>query len=314
MTAKPEAAEDAHPMATSRTVARRRVAGLRPHPDLLAVLGAPADEEVERLARGLGAGRPQGLLIEVTPDGLLLSGYPALLAARSAGLDEVDVLVRQDLAGAPAAVVAMALIDAALERGGLDALTTARVLRRAHDLRPQVPFAARRDYQRGDLDEQLARRLGISDRAAQRYLRVAATPPEVQQAFSTGKLRLTVAERVQGLPQARQAELAAALRGGKDPKKTLARFCTLAPGRHQKAHVAWAAFVQALRRGLADLDGRADQVQTLSPDDAKVVDDAVALLQQVRGAAAVRTPEQQAAALRSLLGELKGIVPAGRHR
>jgi ParB-like chromosome segregation protein Spo0J len=314
MTAKPEAAEDAHPMATTRTVARRPVAGLRPHPELLAVLGAPADEEVERLARNLEAGRPQGLLAEVTPDGQVIFGHLAVLAAQSAGLDEVEVVVREDLGGAPEAVVALAVIDGLLGRGGLDHLGTARALARAHQLRPHVPYSLLRDYQRGRLDEQLARRIKVSVRAAQRYARLVQTPAEVQQAFLTGELHLTVAERVAGLPEPRQAELAAALRAGEDPSKAVARFVKMPPARHQKAHDAWAAFVTALARGLADLDGRAERIKALSPEDATVVDDAIALLQQVRGAAAVMTPEQQAAALQSVLGELKGIGPTGRHR
>jgi ParB-like chromosome segregation protein Spo0J len=301
-------------MSTTRTLARRPVAGLRPHPELVTLLGEPADEEVERLARGLGAGRPQGLLIEVTPDGQVIFGRLAVLAAQSAGLDEVDVLVHEDLAGAPDAVVALAVIDGLLGRGGLDHLGTARALARAHQLRPQVPYPALRDYQRGDLTDQVARRLGVSRRSAQRYVRLAATPPEVQQAFLTGELHLTAAERVAGLPEARQAELAAALRGGEGPAKAVARFCTKAPRRHQKAPAPWANFLLALRRGLRDLEGRVDEVKTISTEEAELVDNTAALLRQVRGAAEVRTPEEQAAALRSLLGELQGIVPSGRHR
>jgi ParB-like chromosome segregation protein Spo0J len=300
-------------MTTTRTMARRPVTGLRPHPDLLAVLGAPADDEVERLARNLEAGRPQGLLAEVTPDGQVIFGHLAVLAARSAGLDEVDVLIHEDLAGAPDALVAMAVIDGALERSGLDHLTTARALARAHQLRSELPLDLVRDYQRGRLDRQLARRLGISARAAQRYLRLLEAPPEVQTAFTAGQLALTVAERVAGLPQARQDELAAALRAGEDPSKAVAGFVKMPPARHQKAHVAWANFLKALRQGLLDLEGRAERIKALSTEDAKVVDNAVALLRQVRGAAAVMTPEQQAAALQSVLGELQGIVPTGRH-
>jgi ParB-like chromosome segregation protein Spo0J len=300
-------------MTTTRTVARRPVTGLRPYPELLAVLGEPAEEEVERLARGLKAGRPQGLLAEVTPDGQVIFGHLAVLAAQSAGLDEVDVLVHEDLGGAPEAVVALTVIDAALERGGLDHLGTARALARAHQLRPQVPLDLLRDYQRGDLDRQLARRLGLSPRAAQRYLRLLEAPPEVQTAFTAGQLALTVAERVAGLPEARQAELAAALRAGEDPQEVVARFCKKASGRHPKAHAAWANFLQALRRGLPDLAGRADQVKALSPEDAELLDNTVALLRQVRRTAVVMTPEEKAAALRSLLGQLPGSARPGRH-
>jgi hypothetical protein len=61
----------------TRAVARRSLDDLTPHPELLSLLGEPADEQVERLARALRPGQQPGLLLEVTPDGRVLSGHAA---------------------------------------------------------------------------------------------------------------------------------------------------------------------------------------------------------------------------------------------
>ena len=57
----------ASPMVTpnaisSRAVAHRSLDDLTPHPELISLLGEPAEEEVERLARTFQVGKQPGLL------------------------------------------------------------------------------------------------------------------------------------------------------------------------------------------------------------------------------------------------------------
>jgi hypothetical protein len=277
---------------------------LRPHPELLSLLSEPADDLVERTALALGAGSRPDQLVEATPDGQVIFGYPSVLAARLAGLRQVEVVVREDLNGQEDAAVALAVIDAALDRGGLDKLGVVRCLDRAHQLRGTTPCDVVRDYQRGELDEQVAAWLGVSVRNAQRYLRVLETPLEVQQAFAAGKLPLTVAGRIAGLRADDRAELADAIRAGEKPAKAAARFVKAAPNTHARAYTAWRSFHKNLERGLADMAGRFDQVKALSPEQAAVVDQVIAELQSLRSSARVLTSEQQGEQLQALLRAL----------
>jgi hypothetical protein len=288
------------PTAPSRAVAPRALQDLAPHDELFALIGEPAEGDVEWLARTQAAGRDTGLMPEVTPDGRVIFGYEVVTAGRRAGLGKIDVILRADLDGQAPAVVRMALIDAALERGDLTPLGTARCIARAHQLRSAIPFESIRPYQRGVVDEQVALRLGVSLRTAQRYCRLVQTPAEVQAAFSSGKLPLTLAERAAGLSDARQAKLADALRGSKDACEVFARFVKVRGGRHAKTAAAWRALLKSLRRGLDDMDDRFQDVRALSPEDAAVVDIALRELEGVRKRAAVVTPQGQAAGLQAL--------------
>jgi hypothetical protein len=289
------------PNALTRTIGRRRPGALKPHPELLALLGRPPDGEIDRLAESLAADRSLGLLPEITPGGLVLHGHAAVLAARRAGLRDMEVVVREDLVGRAKAVVALAVIDTALESGGLGHLEVARCLRRAHELRVRTPCESYRPYQLGDLVQHLAGRLGVSRRTALRYLRLMDAPREVQAAFTAGRLPLTVAERAADLPAAARDDLAAALRRGEHPRQVFARYVSRPAGRHKQRDRAWAAVIASLQRCLLELGGRADQIPSISAEDAAVVDQALAVLRQVRDGASVVTREQAEANLRVLL-------------
>jgi hypothetical protein len=285
----------------TRTVALCRADDFTPHPELIALLGEPADDEVCRISQALQAGRRPDLLVEITPQNQVIFGYPAVLASLRAGLHEIEVIVHDNLQGQHDAVVSMAVIDAALEHGGLDKLGVTRCLRRAHQLRSAIPYETVREYQKGDLLDQVTTRLSVSKRNGQRYLRLLDAPQEVQQAYADKKLSLTVAERAAGLSLDKKAELAAAIQGGEEPQKAVARFVKTPTGRHKQAYGAWLAFVKDLQRGLADMDGRFCQVRALSPEEAALVDRAIAELQALRASALIVNREQQAANLQALL-------------
>ncbi len=292
MSAPPTAATGSTP---ARTVARRHPDELTPHPELTALFGEPPDEEVARLAHLLRAGHIPDLLVQATPGGRVVYGYPVILAARRAGLDEIEVVVREDLASQDDCPVALSVIDAALERGNLSPLGIARWLRRAHQLIPTTPPEALREYQLGTLDQQVARRLGVSPRNAQRYPRLLRAPPEVQAAYEAGRLTLVAAGQAACFPPAQRADLTAAIRTGEDPRRAVARFLTAPVGRHIRVTASGRDLARDLQRVL----GRhLDQVKVLAPGEA--LDRAVARLQQLRSATPVVGPEQQAAGLRDL--------------
>jgi hypothetical protein len=256
--------------------------------------------EMMRLACCLAGGHAPGPMPEVTPDGRVVAGYAAVVAARRAGLGEMEVVVREDLAGQSDALVAMEIIDSALACPGLPQLDVARCVRRAHELRGEIDYEYVRDYQRGDLYEQVARRLKCSPRSAQRYDRLGGAPAEVRAAFTAGRVPLILAERAADLPLAKQADLAVALHGCTDPQKVLAQFVKMPGRRPRRAYDAFRALLTSLDGGLKDLDGRLGDVKALTPEDAALLDRAVEQLQAVRRAAAVVSPQQQAAAMQAL--------------
>src|SRR2546423_12205501 len=69
---------------------RRAIAALRVHPRNAAIYGDVADESLVDSVALFGVLDP----LLVTPDGVVLSGHRRLDAARRAGLDEVEVIVR----------------------------------------------------------------------------------------------------------------------------------------------------------------------------------------------------------------------------
>jgi hypothetical protein len=297
------------PTATCRAVDRRLLKDLTLHPELFALVGEPAEADVERLARALADGRDAGPLPEVTPDGRVIAGYQVVSAAGLAELAEIDVVVRDALAGQSDALVTLVIIDLALDGGGLAPLGVARCIRRAHQLRRGIPYDEIRPYQRGEVEDQVASRLGLSKRNAQRYVRLLGAPAEVQTAYCSGKLSLTLAERAAGLPDAKQRELVAALAAGEDPREALARYVKVPSKRHRDAHKDMQAFLRSLQRGLDDLDGRTQDVLSLYAEDADLIDRAVELLQSVRAKAVVVSPRQQAATLEALRQSMKPSPP-----
>jgi ParB-like chromosome segregation protein Spo0J len=243
--------------AAPKLIEKRNPAELKPHPRQAANFREPLQHEVEELADDL---KRNGQLcsVEVLPDGTLVAGHKRVAAARLLGWQEVTCWVRLDLAEKGADAAERRLIEDNLTRRHLAPLELARCYRRLKQL------GRRADLCQGDkaeLRDQIGKKLNMSGRNLDRYLRVLeCTPQEIQDAVSSGALAVTVAEKVAGLSKAKREQLAEEIRAGADPAGAVRKHVSPPRTNHKKPKDALGAFLRWLERGVPDLEGRVDKV------------------------------------------------------
>ena len=189
------------------------IADLKPHPRQAELLGDAAGHEIVEHADSL---RRDGLLhpVEILSDGTIISAHRRTAAAGIVGWEEIEVTVRDDLAAQGAEAVERRLIEDNLDRRQMGPLAVAKCCRALKLLRR--PGRKRLyDAEKGELRDQIGRRLGVSGRTLDRYLRVVeGTPREVRHAVEASLLPVTTAEKVAGLAKAQQEEIAKEIREG----------------------------------------------------------------------------------------------------
>jgi ParB/RepB/Spo0J family partition protein len=271
--------------APTKTIEKRTLAELKPHPRQAANFRASLPHEVGELADDL---KRNGQLcpVECLPDGTLVAGHKRVAAAMLLGWPQVDVWVRHDLAAQGADASERRLIEDNLNRRQLQPLELARCYKRLKEMGRSFGLCQR---DKAELRDQIGKKLGMSGRNLDRYLRVLeCTPQEVQDAVSAGSLAVTLAEKVASLSRAEREKVAAEIRAGEDPSEVVRRHVRPARTTHKKAKDAVNAFLLALGRGVNDLAGRVDQIGIrISAEEARLLDDAEATIRAIRDRAAV---------------------------
>lgn len=229
----------------------------------------PTQDAVETLADDI---RRNGLRepIEVLPPAQkgrrkeyqILSGHTRKEALELLGRTEVEVIVRYDLRDADADEVECHLLEANQNRRHLDKLTQARIAKRLYMREKRATRGRLSSSQQGELRELIGKKIGMSGRNLDRYMRLLDTPIEVQNAFCSGKLSLVLAGKVAGLNAKDQQVVAGRIRAGETPKVVLEDYFTPTKGRHVKVADAMASIVRGLERGQQDLADRIDEVSS----------------------------------------------------
>jgi ParB/RepB/Spo0J family partition protein len=254
---------------TDRKVEQWDLGRLRPHPKQGQYFSDPPPHELEELAADMKA-NGQLQPVEALPDGTIIAGHKRLAAARLLGRTKINVWVRADLAADPAAAERR-LIEDNLNRRQLTALEVAACYRRLKEMAQYFPGGPLLDNERGDLRDRIGKRLGVSGRSLDRYLRALDTPQEVRAAVAAGKLAVTVAEQVAGLSKQQQAEVAEELRAGGEPREVVRRHLGAAPRRVQNATDLKDKLVKGLLRAAADLNGRVEEVRWVTDAEEKAL-------------------------------------------
>ena len=70
-------------------VEKRKVADLKPHPDNARIFTEKGMQDLKRSINSIGMAQP----INITPDGVVLSGHARLMALQEKGVEEVDVYI-----------------------------------------------------------------------------------------------------------------------------------------------------------------------------------------------------------------------------
>jgi ParB family chromosome partitioning protein len=244
------------------------IARLKPHPSQARVFDDTPEPEFLELKADI---EKNGLRhrVEILPTtGVIVCGHRRVRALRLLGCKEVPVLILYDLAARGEAAVRQRLITDNLLRRQLTPLGKVRgyvelVQALVEERGGRWPSGSAQ----GELRERLGKILGQSGRNVDRYLAVARLPMPIQQAFDDGQLSLVQAARIATLPAEAQERIAAAVEQGAPAREAVADHLPAADGRHKKAGDALASLVRALGRGIADLQGRDDQVRSPRGED-----------------------------------------------
>jgi ParB-like chromosome segregation protein Spo0J len=276
-------------MKTTRT--RRKLADLRPHPLHDRYFPVQSRVKVEALAGNI---REHGLRdpVEILPDNTIVAGRHRALAAELLGWEEIDVVVRHDLAAQGTEAVEEFLIRENVDRRQCSKLELAGAFERLLALAEN-----RKDFDDAEREVKLLRarfaELGLKERELNRYRAALRTPPAVQRAFEERALSLVLAGRVAGLPAETQADIARAIEAGETPAKVVDEHLDVERReRGDEFGRRFLAFVRRARPVLADLEesleslylalGEADEAINFLQRFAAVAPNAIARIEETK--------------------------------
>lgn len=246
---------------------RRRLAELKPFPAQPDFFDDTSEYELRQLADDIqrnGLRHP----IEVLPEGnkaghpadTIIIGHRRRAALLLNGENTTDVLVRFDLKTADVWAVERIFLEDNNNRRHHDPLIKARVALRLFEIEKKKPRGKLWIGESAEARDRVGKATGMSGRNLNRYFLVLKAPLAVQNAFRAGKLPLVVAGKVALLGAGDQAETAARIAAGEDPKGVVADHVETSDGRHQTVGRALTRFLSGLRKGVDDLDGRLGEV------------------------------------------------------
>jgi ParB/RepB/Spo0J family partition protein len=224
-----------------------KLSKLKPHPRQDEIFGEMNDAELRELADDMNR---RGLQhpIEILPEGTIIAGHQRFRAAQRLGWEEIDVIVRSDLAEAGAAAVEQHFLRDNLVRRQLSPLARARCIAQLMEDKSA--------WGREELKAKVGELINLDPRSVSRYLRLLTTPIAVQNATDRGDLSLTDAGRLAGLDGDEQQEIAQRIEAGESAKTVIADYLEKKDRRHRNAGDAVATPVRLLERCVQDLDGR----------------------------------------------------------
>jgi ParB/RepB/Spo0J family partition protein len=249
---------------TTKHIVKWKIKDLKPHPLQSRFFADLPFHLLRDLAEDMRQ-RGQKEPLEILPDGTIVCGHQRTRAAKILGWDEIDVWVNGELASQGNLAVEQRLIEDNLARRNLDPLDQVRCYKRLNDMCYDTPDERLRHHQRGRVRDVVGSRLGMSGRTLERYLRVLDAPREVQDAFRDGRVSLVNASKVAGLPKESQEQLAADIRAGADAKTAVAARLTVRKA--DPPATALGNFLRSLERHVDALEGEAERVVWLLPND-----------------------------------------------
>jgi ParB-like chromosome segregation protein Spo0J len=262
----------ARPSVMSRLPVRSfEIATLCPHPLQGAFYEPMPAAELQALAQSMDR---QGLLepIDVMPankaglpPGTVIDGHCRIEAGKLLGWKHIDGRIRTDLAGADAATVELAYLNANQARRHSHPLDRAAVLLRQYELekgKPRSEIAAD-GTEAARARDRIGQIIGMSGRNLQRYFAVLMTPRPVQRAVRDGHVPLVMGAKIALLEPAARELIAHQLDALDDPAEAKAIVAgALVPkkaSRRGKAGGRLSRFVKRLRqelKALLDIDER----------------------------------------------------------
>jgi hypothetical protein len=190
----------------------------------------------------------------------VLDGRRRAAGLEAIGKKEADVVVRHDLTDADAATVEAVFLGFNVGRRQLHPLDKARVVLRLYELEKGRSQGRLYRGEVGEARDRVGAAIGMSGRNLQRYFRVLLTPLEVQLAVRDGRLPLVMGERVECFEKIKQADVAARIRAGEDPKKVVGELYAT-NGRRRRVQHGVDDLVNSMERALGNVGGRVDEIR-----------------------------------------------------
>ena len=243
---------------------RRRLAELVSFPRQHEFFGDLPDQDLEELGHAMRRGGVPP--IEVLPKnraGLppntILRGHARREAAERSGLEELEVLVRYDLARASPEAIEREFLADNVHRRHLDPLSKAHAALRIYEL-DRGREGRLTPFQEAAAREHIAKLFAWSGRTLLRYWTVLRGPKEIQDALREGKLPLVLAARVAGLSEADQAAIVARIIAGEAPKSVVADHLAAEDTRRRNTGEPVAYLMNDLERVLRLVEHRLDEM------------------------------------------------------
>jgi ParB-like chromosome segregation protein Spo0J len=225
----------------------RMIGDLKPHPKQAEFFGDLPEAQFDALVADLKK-HGQRTPIDILPDGTIITGHQRVRAARRLGWEEVEVVVRHDLAEAGEDAVEELFITDNSIRRHLSPLSRARCARRLLELKADCNPGQLRWADHDRMKAEVGKQLGICSRSVNRYLRALEAPPAVQRAFDREEIGLVDVGKVVGLPSALQRETARRIHQGEDASEVLADVLKRSKPQKDEARAAVRQLTSALRR------------------------------------------------------------------
>ena len=264
-------------MKTKTKLERRRLADLIDHPHQPAYAGTTTKQDDEDLKRSISEDKLRDA-IEIIPEnqaGLpansIFDGHRRKVALLALGKKSAPVLVRYDLATADRATIDRLFLEANTVRRQLDPLAKAYIAAKQMEIEHSRPLADLLDggWETDELRDRIGKMLGISGRHLSRLLNVIRTPIEVQAAVRQKKLSIVLAEKVAGLSQLEQHEIAVRISAGDAPKSAVESVVGTAAGKPKCVETSFRRYLEALSKSVEHLGDGLEQIR-FSPEPGEI--------------------------------------------
>lgn len=197
------------------------------------------------------------------PGGTVLDGWRRVQTLLALGQDDVDAVIRHDLADASASDVELTFLGFNLGRRQLHPLDKARVVLGMFEIEKRRPRGRLRPSELSEARDRVGQAISMSGRNLQRYVRLLLTPVEVQRAVRDGVLPLVLGEQVEGLSDRTQRQIAERISGGETPKSVVLGYLS-SGGYRSNADEAFVRLLRNLRQAREQLDGRFGEIKHCS--------------------------------------------------
>jgi ParB-like chromosome segregation protein Spo0J len=242
-----------------KRIENRKVADLKIHPRQDVMFHPLAGADFARLKDDIernGLNDP----IEITRHDVIIDGHQRWRAVGELGWDEVQVWVRDDLSDPQ---IERRHIEANLNRRQLDLLDRVRLAVRLFELDNKQEPGGLSDYQLTKLKKHVADAIDMTPRHTQRLLNVLEAPMVVQRAFSQGRLRIELAEKVRRLEPQIQDSIASQIRAGGKPNEIVGKHLETSLPKPKPASLGdmLGQLVAELESGMETLKGKENKIR-----------------------------------------------------